>query len=388
MRIRNIALTVTGFLYFYLSFTLFGPLLSSSWRIVGFLILLGMFGSILWLPLVYWQRDRDETTRFELLLQWMAFCFMGILSFVFVLSLLRDFLSLVGVAHLRGRWGTLTILKGSLLLFSLGFLNARHKIKVKRVEVYLPQLPESLQGLKIVQITDLHVGPTIKKEFVEKVVEKANSCEPDLIVLTGDLVDGSVAELSADVEPLSRLKSKYGTYYVTGNHEYYWDPLPWIEKFKSLGMIPLLNRHLLLPIGEAQLLLAGVPDPAALSLGLEGPDFSCFSEKEFSQASLKILLCHQPKFAKKAEKSGFDLQISGHTHGGQFFPWTLVVRWVHQFPNGLYRLKKMAIYVSSGTGYWGPPVRLGAPSEVTLLVLDGRGRQKWQWQQQRRRKKA
>jgi predicted MPP superfamily phosphohydrolase len=294
---------------------------------------------------------------------------MGILSFLLVLSLTREIASLLIQDSLHTPGVTGALLFGSFSLFLMGVLNARYRVDILKTEVYFDNLPEEFSGLKMIQISDLHVGPTIKKPFVEKVIEKVNEVNPDLIVLTGDLIDGTVRNLSAEIEGLSQLKSRYGKFYVTGNHEYYWGAEPWIQFFKKQGITPLLNKHVTISIGNKKLLLCGITDPAALAFSMEGPDLSRSLEGAPKNAYPKILLCHQPKFAESAEKLGFDLQLSGHTHGGQFFPWTLVASLVHTFPYGLRRLKKLQVYVSRGTGYWGPPVRLGSPAEISLLVL-------------------
>jgi hypothetical protein len=258
---------------------------------------------------------------------------------------------------------------GAFSLFGLGFIQARSRTKVRKVEVSLPQLPIELAGLKIIQISDLHVGPTIKKDYVLRVVEETNACNPDIIVLTGDIVDGTTQDLAEHVEPLYHLKAKHGKYYVTGNHEYYWDGPGWIQKFQDLGITPLLNQNSIVNINNKRLAIIGIPDPTATSVQLEGPKFSKALQGIPEDAYPKILLCHQPKFIRQAEKEGCTLQLSGHTHGGQFFPWTIIASLVHQFPHGLHQYGGTSIYVSRGTGYWGPPVRLGSPSEISLLTL-------------------
>lgn len=368
MNFRTLILGVFFLLLGYLEWALFWPL-SGFWRFFFGTVLLMSFGAILWLPLVYWESDRESTTRLEELLQWVAFCSMGFLSFLLVLSLTREVASLFFSSSLHTPGVTAALGFSALVLFLLGVLNARYRVEVRTTEVFFDQLPQELEGFKIAQISDLHVGPTIKKSFVEDVVEKVNQSRPDLIVLTGDLVDGMVPELGTEIEGLSRLNAKFGNYYVTGNHEYYWGALPWIEYFEKQGLIPLLNRQMTCSVGSKKLLLAGVPDPTAQSFGMEGPDFSKVLEGAPQEAYPKIVLCHQPKFAELAEKAGFDLILSGHTHGGQFIPWTWVASWVHQFPYGLGRRNRLQVYVSRGTGYWGPPVRLGSPAEISLLIL-------------------
>jgi predicted MPP superfamily phosphohydrolase len=252
----------------------------------------------------------------------------------------------------------------------LGFLNARRTARVVTVEVPMSNLPVALQGFTIVQISDIHVGPTIRHRYVEGIVEAVNRLKPDLVAITGDLVDGSVPELGAHIEPLSRLVSRHGSFFVTGNHEYYSGVRPWVAELERLGIKVLHNEHVVIERGGAKLVLGGVTDysaghfdeahrsdPGAALAGAPG------------NAAVRVLLAHQPRSAPAAAEAGFDLQLSGHTHGGQFLPWRFFVRFQQPFTSGLHRLGRMWIYVSRGTGYWGPPKRFGAPSEITEVKL-------------------
>ena len=256
-----------------------------------------------------------------------------------------------------------------LVITALGFLNARRTARVKTVDIALPGLPAALHGFTIVQISDVHVGPTIRARYVQGIVEAVNRLKPDMVAITGDLVDGSVAELGAQVAPLASLVSRHGSFFVTGNHEYYSGVGPWIIELRRIGINVLLNQHVVIEHGDAKLVLAGVADYTAAH----------FDESHRSDAqaallgaptlSTKVLLAHQPRSAAAAEKAGFHLQLSGHTHGGQFLPWTFFVQLQQPFTAGLHKLGQMWVYVSRGTGYWGPPKRFGAPSEITQLRL-------------------
>jgi predicted MPP superfamily phosphohydrolase len=373
LRYRLVLLGIFGLFFAYFVFGLALPFrnLWARGLVAGFL---GVgVGAILWVPLAFWQRDREETTRRERAFLWVAYGAMGVLSFALVLLVARDLASLVVTTDLRTEAVSLILLSAATGLFLLGYLSAHFGVKLRRVEVPLENLPPELSGLRILQITDLHVGPTIRRPFVEKVVRLATQAAPDLIVVTGDLADGRVRELEGEVAPLSRLRAPLGQYYVTGNHEYYWEGGPWIEKVRELGFEPLLNGHAVVRKDGAAFAIAGVPDPAAEHFGQAGPDLDRTFADIPADAFPKIFLCHQPKFAAEAEERGATLQISGHTHGGQFFPWTLVASWVHRFNYGLHRLGSMWIYVSRGTGYWGPPVRVGSPAELTLLELVSAG---------------
>jgi hypothetical protein len=256
----------------------------------------------------------------------------------------------------------------------VGFVNARRIAAVVQVDVPIKGLPAALHGFAIAQISDIHVGPTIKHGYLQAIVRAVNTLQVDMVAVTGDLVDGTVAELAHHVAPLAGLTSTHGTYFVTGNHEYYSGAHAWIDELERLGIRVLMNEHVVLQHGQAHarhaLVLAGVADYSAGHF-----DASHRSDPHAAlagapaQASVRVLLAHQPRSAHEAEKAGFDLQLSGHTHGGQFWPWNFFVRFQQPFTAGLHRLEKLWIYTSRGTGYWGPPKRFGAPSEITHLRL-------------------
>lgn len=255
-------------------------------------------------------------------------------------------------------------------LTALGWLNVQKGPKVKKISIPLSEKSHALEGLKIALISDLHVGPTIRKAYVERTVNRALEAKPDLIAITGDLADGAPEDLKEYLEPLRRLQAPLGVFYVTGNHEYYWGGLRWVEKIKELGFIPLLNENQVLSFKGSSLLVGGVTD---LSGGQFIPghrsDPKKASETE-TNPSFKLLLAHQPGSALAAEKAGFDLQLSGHTHAGQFFPWNLFVKYAHRYYQGLNRHGNLWVYVSPGTGYWGPAHRFWVPAEVTLLEFE------------------
>jgi predicted MPP superfamily phosphohydrolase len=190
-----------------------------------------------------------------------------------------------------------------------------------------------------------------------------------MVAITGDLVDGTVERLRHDIAPLGDLTSRHGTYVCTGNHEYYAGVHEWVAHLRSLGMRVLLNAHELIEVGGARLLVAGVNDHGAKSME---PSHDSSPEEAMAGApphDIALLLAHQPRSILRAAPLGFHLQLSGHTHGGQFFPWTLFARLAQPYTTGLHNHEGTLIYVSRGTGYWGPPIRLGAPSEITLLTL-------------------
>lgn len=253
---------------------------------------------------------------------------------------------------------------------AFGFAETIVGPKLSEVEVPIPNLPDGLVGFKIAQISDLHVGPTIRRDYVEKVVQKVNSAEPHIIAVTGDLADGHPTHLQNHFLPLKQLKAELGTYYVTGNHEYYWNVESWLNAVKDLGFIPLLNENKIIQHQSSKILIAGITDSM-------GEQFDSSHKSDIRKALppesgmgdqvLKILLAHRPNACYEAEPLGFDLQLSGHTHAGQFFPWSLFLPLVYRYYKGLNRHGKMWLYVNSGTGYWGPPNRFLIPSEITLI---------------------
>ncbi len=250
-----------------------------------------------------------------------------------------------------------------------GLIQARKEPQIFHQEIQLTNLHPDLQGFTIMQISDIHAGGTIDRLFIEKIVAKCLSIKADLIVLTGDLADGSVALLREVTRPLGKLSAPYGKFFVTGNHEYYSGVDAWLEEISFLGFTPLLNEHKTIQKASGHFILAGVTDYSAerhLRAHKSSPGQALAGTLP---DDCKILLAHQPKTLFEASEYDVDLQISGHTHGGQFFPGNFFVKLDQPFVAGLYQYKKSQIYVNRGTGYWGPPLRLGIPSEITVITL-------------------
>jgi len=307
----------------------------------------------------------------------------GLFSSLLVLTLLRDIglllLSLVhrvepawpGAGGLRAAEVVSARAVAGVALFvtAWGYLNARRTAAVRRVDVPIAGLPAGLHGFSIAQLSDMHVGPTIRRPYVERIVAAVNALDADMVAITGDLVDGSVPELAPHVAPLADLRSREGTFFVTGNHEYYSGAAPWVAELRRLGLTVLANQHVAIGRGEATLVLAGVNDFSAGHFDRASASDPARALAGSPPAAVRLLLAHQPRSAEAAEAAGFDLQLSGHTHGGQFLPWNFLVRLQQPFTAGLKRWRRMWVYTSRGTGYWGPPKRFGAPSEITLLRL-------------------
>jgi len=256
----------------------------------------------------------------------------------------------------------------SLVITFIGFLQARRGPIVNHIPLQIENGKDDLKNFKIVQISDLHVGLTIRKKYVADVVEKVLAANPDIIVITGDIADGSPSKLEKDLEPLLRLKARYGIYFITGNHEYYSGAQQWIDYVKSIGIIPLLNENRIIKIGASKLLVAGVTDfTGGQFIASHHPDF--IKARGDDAADFKVLLAHQPESHKYIQNLDFDLLLSGHTHAGQFFPFNLLVHFVHKHNKGLSREGKLWIYVNQGTGYWGPAHRFFVPSEISVIEL-------------------
>jgi len=317
-------------------------------------------------------RSRDMNSR---LLAWAALIAMGVFSSLAVFNLLRGLV--VALASLVGhpldaawRSGSAWAVLGLVLLVALrSVYNARRIAKVKEVELALPTLPAGLEGLRIVQLSDLHIGPTIKAGYLQRIVERVNGLDADLVAITGDLVDGKVAELRQEFLPLQQLKARLGTYAITGNHEYYSGAEAWVRTWREQGLTVLLDEHRVLQHQGTPFVLAGITDYSA---PLYVPSHRSDAATAFANAPqglFRLLLAHQPRSAPKAAAAGADLQLSGHTHGGQFWPWMHFVRLQQPWVAGIHRLDRLTVYISRGTGYWGPPLRFGAPSEITLIRL-------------------
>jgi hypothetical protein len=296
---------------------------------------------------------------------WIGYATLGLFSTLLVMSVLTDVVRVglhIASAAISHSYISLGALGGAVVLSLVGLVQARCP-RIRRVAIPIEGLPPELNGYRIVQWSDVHVGPTIQRGFLQALVERTNALDADAIAITGDLIDGYVDDLREHVQPLAGLRARDGVFYVTGNHEYYWRASEWIPELERLGLTFLKNSHRTVRDG---LVIAGVTDPVGRHTHKQDPAAALAGAPS---AAVKILLSHRPQTAKVAEELGAQLQLSGHTHGGQFFPFSLFIKWFQPIVTGLHRVGRMWLYVSRGTGYWGPPSRLGVGSEITVIEL-------------------
>lgn len=347
------------------------PELPEPWRTLGaWLVPLAFFGTFAqlaaerslrlpWLRIVSWP--------FAL---WMGAFWLGLVSLLFTdaaFALMGAASSAAPLDLSRGRAlaaGALVLLAGGVALRSGMRVPA-----VKRVEIRLARWPRALDGFRIAQISDVHIGPILGRDFAAQLVARANALAPDLIAVTGDLVDGSVEAVGGEVAPFAELRARHGVFFVPGNHDFYSGLDGWLAKVESLGMRVLRNERV--AIGGAEGFdLAGVDDHRGdWRLG-STEDVAAATAGRDPQRAL-VLLAHDPATFPAASEAGVDLQLSGHTHGGQIWPFGALVRLATPYVAGLHRRGASQIYVTRGSGFWGPPMRLFAPSEIAEIVIRG-----------------
>jgi predicted MPP superfamily phosphohydrolase len=358
--------------YYTSAFSLTGRASTIFWVLHG----LGTL-TMLAAPYIYRMYPVKEPGFWYNALQWTGYTFFGIYSVVLIFMFLnlsglwvynkivdpsperRLFLRSIFAFASIGVTGVVT---------SVGLYEARKKPEVKKVKIPIDELPSEFEGIKILQMSDIHVGQTIRRDFVETLVEMSNEIRPDMVVLTGDMVDGIREQLADELLSFRKIIAPLGKFLVPGNHEYYWGVGSWMSYWQEIGFSPLLNQHKVVEKNGAQLVMAGVHDYS--SRHSDGTVSSPVDSLKGSPLSaVKILLAHQPRSVYQAAKAGFHLQLSGHTHSGQYFPYNLLIYFFQPFVKGLNRFEKTWIYVNQGTGYWGPPSRFGVPPEITLIEL-------------------
>ena len=325
------------------------------------------------------------------ILAWIGYTGLGLVSFLFCMAVIRDLALVLTMLILRLR--RIIFKKQPLDLenpnrrkilvqssaavaaalstsaTAIGCVSALKKPEVIPVPIRLKSVHSPLKGLTIAQFSDLHVGPTVKYPYVKQVCETLAGLQADIIVFTGDLADGSPDHLFHDVSPLMNLNAPLGKYFITGNHEYYSGVNRWIKTARILGFHPLINEHHVIEYNTEPLTLAGVTDIRGGAFFKHHTSNPLKALQNSPKNSFKLLLAHQPTSVYEAAPLGVDLQLSGHTHGGQYFPFNYFIYFEHPFIKGMYQHKDTQLYVNQGTGYWGPPLRLGTVPEITWFTF-------------------
>jgi len=365
------ALGLLGGLHFYVAARLAAGL-PGAWGVLAYAVVAALFLAI---PMGFFARRALHGHPLGAVVQWGAYLWLGAFGPVLSAVVFTDGVRFVA-AHVSGAGPLLSpgVQTGAILALAVptlvwGYRTARGRAKLEKVRVPIARLGKGLEGLRIVQISDVHIGETLDSKWLSRVVEQVNALSPDVVAITGDLVDGPVVRLRDEMTPLSQLKAKEGVYYVTGNHEYYWGGPAWEAEVRRLGITVLHNEHRVVSRGGDALVVAGVTD---LQGGQFDASHACRPDVALSGApegAPKVLLAHQPRVASLAQGLGVDLQLSGHTHGGQIFPFMFFVRLQQPVVSGLKKLFGTWVYTSRGTGYWGPPLRVGPAPEITEITL-------------------
>ena len=329
--------------------------------------------------------DRLLRPPWSRIIAWPASIWMGLFFYLFLLVAFSDLLLFVvglvsptelhaAVAEPADASSTAGIRAGVVAIAALAFVavGLRGGLAnpiLKPVEIWLERWPAALDGFRIAQISDIHIGPILDRRFAKQLTHRVNALTPDLVAVTGDLVDGSVSKLRDEVSPFAALRGRHGVFFVTGNHDHYSGAERWIERVRELGFRVLRNERVTIEQDGAAFELAGVDDHrSGFESGQGGEDLAA-ALAELPAERAVVLLAHDPSTFTKASGMSVDLQLSGHTHGGQIWPFAYFVRLAIPFVAGLYRRGSAQLYVSRGTGFWGPPMRLLAPAEITDIRL-------------------
>lgn len=372
---------LVGLIFFGLGYFVLKEFLPAHFPKFFFTIILSVIS--LAMPILFLVNNSVEEETLSQTIFYILFGYLGFISFGFSIFVLKEISnSMIQILNLESTLNSflnrnefLKIIYNHLFkvittgFFAYGFFASSKNIQVKDVKIGFSSLHPSFENLRIVQISDVHIGPTIKSNFLTDIVDTINGLAADIVVITGDLVDGDAKKFQHNLDPLKNIKSKHGTFFVTGNHEYYSGVFDWLKKIAELGIVPLLNENKILNIENKKFLIAGVTD---LKAGSIVPSHKTDPGKAIAnseESDFKLLLAHQPNSIFESSKYGYDLQLSGHTHGGQYFPANFLIYFFQKYVAGLYKHENTMLYVSRGTGYWGPPLRLAAAPEITNIKL-------------------
>ncbi len=386
-----VAVTIWAFIHIYLGRRFIGPLaLDGASRLYAWGLVAALWALI---PITFIVSISGGAPEWFDNVHTIGFILAGFTTIVFPLMLFRDvsfslgkilirlfgFINKGGESHTPPNPGRRTFLVNSLnlgiagtsaMLTTIGHLNTHKPPKVVKVDAPIKNLNKNLDGLRIAQISDTHITRAEGGDGLKRIVDITNSLHPHITTVTGDFVDGYVEDMGRHVKHIGELEATHGVYFVTGNHEYYWNPGAWLKEIKRLGLDILINEHRMVTHSGCKIMIAGVTDySAGRHLPSHKSDPAAAIKGAPPDCDFKLMLAHQPRSVIEVSKTDVDLQLSGHTHGGQFFPWNYLFPLLHPVGSGLTRYKNMWVYVSRGAAFWGPPVRLGAPAEITLITL-------------------
>jgi predicted MPP superfamily phosphohydrolase len=352
------------------------------WKNIGISVLVALVLYLLTAMLL----SQYLSTKYSQPLLWIAYLWMGIMMLLFITLLFTDLIKIVlyfyskftvskefavDIERRQFISGLIALGASSIVFIASGIsvINYYSKPFVNKIQITLRGLPKVFNGFKIVQISDLHIGQLMTRSKLKEIVQQVNSLKPDLIAITGDLVDGSIKLLLNEVTPIKHLKAKKGVFFVTGNHEYYSGVENWISEIEKFGIKVLSNENIKINDGNDSFYIAGVNDHEAKRFGEKhAADFNK-ALSGLDKNRKVILLAHQPIAVREAAEYGVDLVLSGHTHGGQIWPFNYLVYFQQPYIKGFYAYKKTKLFVNQGTGCWGPPMRLGTKNEITEVIL-------------------
>ncbi len=370
-----LAVLVGGHLYLAQRLV-WSPVLGEPWRVLALAVLTGGALSLLLQPIA----ERVLSPRVGRWIAWPASLWMGAAFYLFVAAVVSDGLAALMGAMTPGMSSPGTAARAeAILIVGLalaglwrGARELRAGPQVTRLTVQIANWPAALDGFRIVQISDVHIGPILDRRFAAEVTARVNALTPDLIAVTGDLVDGDVRRIGDEVAPFAALRATNGVYFVTGNHDYYSGVDPWVARVTALGFRPLRNQRVTIGSGVAVFDLAGVEDHHAHLVSAAYRSDLAVALADRDPTRPLVLLAHDPLTFKEAATRGVDLQLSGHTHGGQIWPFRYIVRLSTPFVAGYYRRGTSQLYVSRGTGFWGPALRVFAPAEIVEITIVSR----------------